>query len=565
MSMDSNASSRTNPLDGNNVGNARPITVAPGNFGTAPNLNNGTGSAIPSQRRPSAARNIATNWIWYLLVLASGFIVPRLVSDYLGKQLLGVWVLGWSFVFFVRWLHMGLTSSVSRYVARDRELNNWDGLNHTVNTSLAILLAACILGFAAAAGCSFLVPTLLPDDATPTLIRTAQWVVVLLSLTAALQLPGGVFNAVITGCERFDLLNIIRVARDTAVLLVIIVVLNNGYGLIAVVLAVLAGEVCGDLAKWITAIRICPELQLRPAHINKKAGSELITYGGKTVAQGLARGSLYEVNHLMVLNLLGGPAMLAIYSRQTALLKHALRFMKQYAQVFIPRSSAYDAAADQAALRSLLITTTRIGLYFSLPIVLLLCILGDHLVTLWMGPGYKAQTVLIAIALGHLFMIPQQGAYSVLMGQNRHGRIALIDWCGVVVGVLLTWLLIKVFDMGMLGAAIGLAVPVAVSGGIVMPMIACKTCKLPLPEYLRRIGLAPLLANLPLAICLAASRYYLSGAWIAVGAMVGFAITIPIYWRLVIPHAMRAQILQRLGIQRNNRNPSISSEALSQR
>jgi|GEM_PF-889991 len=546
MSNDRNNSPNARPVD--NSSSPDSIAAAPSfhNTGTAPTLGDTPGPTAP--RRPSAARNVAANWIWYLLVLASGFIVVRLISDYLGKPVLGVWDLGWSFVFFVRWLHMGLTSSVSRYVARDRELANWQGLNQTVNTSLALLSGACVLGFAVAAGCSFLVPRLLPDDAAPELIRTARWVVILLSLTAALQLPGGVFNAVITGCERFDLLNIIRVLRDGGVLLAIVLILREGNGLVAVAFAVLVGEVCGDMAKWFTALRICPQIKLQSSHIDKKAARQLVAYGSKTVAQGLARGSLYEINRLMVLGMLGGPAVFAIYSRQTALLKHALRFMKQYAQVFIPRSSAYDAAADQVALRSLLVTTTRIGLYFSLPIVLLLCFLGDHIVTLWMGPGFVAQSVLIVIALGHLFMIPQQGAYSVLMGQNRHGRIAIIDWCGVILGIVLAWLLIAVFDLGMLGAAIGLAVPVALTGGLVMPIIACNACALPVTQYLRRIGWGPLIANVPLALSFALSRVWLEGFWIAVGAGVGGLITLPIYWRLVVPAEMRRRTLGKLGI-----------------
>jgi len=554
MSNDRNNSRSAQPVDESSSTDS--IAAAPSfhNTGTAPALGDTPGPTAP--RRPSAARNVAANWIWYLLVLASGFIVPRLVSDYLGKPLLGVWVLGWSFVFFVRWLHMGLTSSVSRYVARDRELQNWSALNQSVNTSLAILTGACVLGFGVAAGCSYLVPSLLPDDATPELIRTARWVVIWLSLTAALQLPGGVFNAVITGCERFDALNVVRVIRDGGVLLAIVLLLRDGQDLIAVALAVLVGEICGDLAKCIAALRICPQIRLRFEHVDTQAARQLLTYGSKTVAQGLARGSLYEVNHLMVLNMLGGPAMLAIYSRQTALLKHALRFMKQYAQVFIPRSSAYDAAADQAALRSLLVTTTRIGLYFSLPIVLLLCFLGDHIVTLWMGPGFIAQSVLIVIALGHLFMIPQQGAYSVLMGQNRHGRIAIIDWCGVILGIVLAWILIAVFDLGMLGAAIGLAVPIALTGGLVMPIIACSACALPVTQYLRRIGWGPLLANVPMALSFALSRVWLEGFWIAAGASVGGLITLPIYWRLVVPAEMRRRLLGKFGI-----NHAVSANA----
>ncbi|MCA9255560.1 MAG: hypothetical protein KDA33_07970, partial [Phycisphaerales bacterium] len=48
-------------------------------------------SANRGAAAPSTTRNVIANWLWYLLVLASGFIIPRLISDRLGKEQLGAW------------------------------------------------------------------------------------------------------------------------------------------------------------------------------------------------------------------------------------------------------------------------------------------------------------------------------------------------------------------------------------------------------------------------------------------------------------------------------------------
>lgn len=514
--------------------------------------NTAAASANRAAGTSSTARNVMANWLWYLLVLASGFIIPRLISDRLGKEHLGTWDLGWTFVFFVRWLQLGVTSSVNRFIAHSRARDDLDDLNAVFNTSLALLSIACVLGFAAAGAFYWIVPDFL-SDSSPELISQARVVVVLLSLTAAMQLPGGVFNAVITGYERFDLLNGIRIARDGAVLIAIGVILFRGGTLVQAAGAYLAGEVLGDVAKVFVARRICPALTYGPSYCRWRTIKSLLGYGSKTVAQGLARGSLYDVNRLLVTWYLGGAEALAVYSRQGALLKHALRFMKQYAQVFIPRSSALDAGDNRKALRSLLIGTSKYGLYVTLPMIALFCIMGDIIVRIWMGPGYERHLVLAIIALGHALLVPQQGVYSVLLGMNRHGRIAIFDWLGVALSFALGWLLMVPLDMGMVGAAIALAVPMMLTGGLLMPLYACKLLDESPLHYFREILVGPMLAAIPFTLLLVASRSLLESDPLAllVGLCAGVIVTIPIYWRVVLPRHLREKIVRRLSRQRS--------------
>lgn len=502
---------------------------------------------LPPVRQPSTAGNILANWVWYFFVLVSGFITPRLLNQHIGKEMLGVWDLGWAFVLYVSWLNLGVNASVVRYVARYRALEEWDELNATINSSLALLLIGCVVGIILSATFTHFISFMLPD-AHPTAIRAGRYVVFFLCASASFQLPGSVFNAVITGCERFDILNIIRVARDAAILCIMIGLLLAGRGVVACAFTVFACEFTGEIAKIFVARRLCPQLRINPSHCKKAAINSMIVYGGKTVAQGLASGSVYQLNSMLVSSMLGAPT-LAVYSRQRALVLHALRFMKQYAQVFIPKSSALDADGDHAALRRLQLNSSRFGLYITLPLMLVLVIMGGPLLRFWMGPTFEAPLVLTILTIGHLLMVPQQGIYSILMGMNRHGRIAIYDVISLVISVCLGYFLMGPGQMGMVGAAIAVSAPIAVFSGIIMPIYACRLLKMNVIEYFRETASGPLLASLPLLGILLASRA-LVGEYpqrsLCVGLVIGGLVTAIIYWRWVIPDYLKTAFLNRL-------------------
>src|SRR5207253_420417 len=103
--------------------------------------------------------------------------------------------------------------------------------------------------------------------------------------------------------------------------------------------------------------------------------SDLLGFGSKTVLAWLSTMMLYQANSLLV-GYFQGPVVLAIYSRQRALVMHAIRFLRQYAQVFAPATSSLEALGDDAGIRRLLVNTSKYGLYVSLPLLMLLAIMG---------------------------------------------------------------------------------------------------------------------------------------------------------------------------------------------
>ena len=493
----------------------------------------GPGPAPAPAPRSSVLRNVTTNWLWYLLVIASGFIVPRMIDRHLGSELLGIWDFGWALVNYLALLALGVVSSVNRYVARHLAEENWTELNATVNSSLAILAVSCLIAAAVTLGLAEGVAYLLPE-ASKSALATGRYVVLFLGLAAAIQLPGGVFNGVITGYERFDLLNLIRSIADAAVLIGLVTMMLAGYGLAALAAVILAREVFSLAARYLAARWLCPTLRLSPGSVNWSTVRDLLSFGGKTMLQSIARGGLYQLNSILVGFFLG-PIVLAVYARQRSLIMHVLRFVKQYAQVFTPTAANLHGRNDLAALRKLLIDSARYGFYITTPMVVGLIVLGGELLDVWMGPDFRAELVLAILALGHALTLPQQSVFTVLMGMSKHGRAALFELYAAIASVVMGLIMLGPLNLGMTAAALAVAVPIALANGLLLPIYACRVLGVPVADYAKAVLPGPLAAAIPFATVLLIVRWLIDDPWLtlAVAAGAGSAVLLPIYWRWV--------------------------------
>ncbi|MCH8967782.1 MAG: hypothetical protein IIA66_01540, partial [Planctomycetes bacterium] len=85
------------------------------------------------------------NWLGYLVFAASGFVLPRLISDNLGRDLLGIWDLAWLIVSYAGLLTLGVGGAASRYIARHRAREDWLALSAMASSCLAVLVVASVL------------------------------------------------------------------------------------------------------------------------------------------------------------------------------------------------------------------------------------------------------------------------------------------------------------------------------------------------------------------------------------------------------------------------------------
>lgn len=500
-------------------------------------------AASPERKGSSVARNVASNWAAQVVFMLAGFVLPRMIGDRAGAEILGLWDFGWSLVSYSLFLSMDIGGAVNRYVARYRARSDWDSLNVAVNSCLAILSVSFAAALAAALCFAALVPVLLPSVPAATLTE-ARWMVLILGINAAIQLPLSILNGVLNGCERFDLRNAVRISVRVAEVAAMIAVLLLGYRLAALACVVLAGTLVREALNYVVAKRVCPQFRIAPRLSSWPVVREMLSFGGKSALQTISRSGMYQTSGILVAYFLG-PAALAVYARQRALVLHASRFLNQYAYVFIPASSVLHASGNDDELRALFLKSTKHALYIALPIVALLAIMGGPLVRLWMGAEYQAPVVLAVLAIGHLLPLAQRPAFCILIGMHRHGIPAVAEALAAAASIGLGILFIGMFGWGLLGAALAIALPVTIGGGVAVLVSACRVFKVPIADYTRRLVPGPVAAVVPFALALAAARWFCEGTplvGLAIGLGGGGLLLAGVYWRWVLPESLKRRI-----------------------
>lgn len=495
------------------------------------------------KKKTSIVDNVLANWMGQLVFMISGFVLPRLISDHLSAERLGLWYFGWTFVGYSQLLALGIAGAVNRYVAWHRARDDWDALNRVVSSSLVILTLSCLVALVATGVFTWLVPILNPRM-HPDHIEDTRIMLVLLGIGAAIQLPGSVFNGVIGGYERFDLKNAVRIFISIGSLGTLALLLVRGYELVALAGTILGGEILRILLQFGVAKRICPHLRFRPRFVSWSVVRDILGFGGKSVLQQLSRSLLYYTNGLIVTFALG-PVKYAIYNVQVALVTNASRVLIQYAHVFIPATAALHAGEDQKEIERLFLQGSRYAAYITLPIIAFLVVLGGPIVHVWMGDEYERPGVLALLAIGHAAAIAQRPTLSVLTGLHVHGRPAIAELVAALVSVGLGWLFVVELEWGLLGAAWAVAIPVTLSGGVVLPVLGCRAVKLDLLDYVLSTMTGPLIAVVPLVVWLLATRQLWSESMVlqlVAGVIGGGLLVVLTYWIWVIPSSLKTRV-----------------------
>jgi O-antigen/teichoic acid export membrane protein len=178
------------------------------------------------------------------------------------------------------------------------------------------------------------------------------------------------------------------------------------------------------------------------------------------------------------------------------------------------------------------------------PMTIVFLVMGAPIVRVWMGSTYEAPVVLGILAVGHLVAGTQASVYSVLMGMSRHGRPAIYELATTAVGGVLALVLLGPLHCGLIGGAIAIALPVALGRGLLLNCLACRVFDLPFGPYILHVSRGPLLAAIPLAICLLGARWVFSEhplPALAFGLGSGTIVTVCVYWRWVVPAHLRSR------------------------
>ncbi|MBV5329215.1 MAG: lipopolysaccharide biosynthesis protein [Chlorobium sp.] len=500
----------------------------------ASNLKKEAGNDVTGRNRFTS--NLLYSWGGYSIVFVAGFLTPRLIDRYLGQIELGVWDFSWSFVNYLNLAMLGIGSSINRYVAKYRAAGDNDRLNKTVSTvvCLQIIIAAIVL---CSAGLLGLATPMLFNNRLGEHTITAQWTILLLGASLAVNMAFDTSRGVLTGCHRWDLHNIINAGSHFLELAGMLTVLFLGGGLRLLCCSVLfVAIVSGFCRSWL-ARRICPELTIHRQLFRWKIAREMTRFGLKSLIFGAPSLFLVQtINLFLVQNL--GPGSLAIFSRAMALVRHTETFMSKFAFILAPTAGSLQGLGNTEELRLFFLETTRYGVAFATPMILFLILDGDLILRLWMGDKYVHGPVLAILALGYFLPTAQNSIREILKGMNAHGKVGILSLCIAMGCFLVGFLLLQKFGWTLNSAATVLAISLSASLGFTPTIYACRKLHVSYSQFILHSLLPPLLCNGIFVVCLLAGRQLFPANMVAaagMGGLVGIVLLTCLYLYFIFP------------------------------
>jgi O-antigen/teichoic acid export membrane protein len=150
-------------------------------------------------------------------------------------------------------------------------------------------------------------------------------------------------------------------------------------------------------------------------------------------------------------------------------------------------------------LRAILLDGTRLALGLVGGVTICLIAFGDRLVDLWMGGGFSDSILpLYVLSLAGVVMVGQGPAGSILLATGRHRLVAAASIADIVLRLALTMLLVPRY--GLLGVAVGTALPYVVLNAAVLVPVACRDVSVRVPTFAATVMTPTLVAALPAAL-----------------------------------------------------------------
>ena len=152
--------------------------------------------------------------------------------------------------------------------------------------------------------------------------------------------------------------------------------------------------------------------------------------------------------------------------------------------------------------RKIFVAGNRACAFIILPIAAALAILGKSIIEVWVGHRYIATSypVLLVLLVPSTFMLAQAASGRTLFGMAKHHTLAAVTLLEGIANLVLSIILVRRF--GVLGDAVGTAIPLTFTTLFFLPRHLCRVLNLKIRTYLSQAFLLPLILVTPLVLVL---------------------------------------------------------------
>lgn len=457
-------------------------------------------------RKSEIIKNVGSSWFALGVNVVVGIFLSPYILHRLGDEAFGLWILIFSATGYYGLFDLGIRSSIVRYIAKYSATQEYDELNRLVNTAMFSYGGIGIVAMSITLIATRYVDSIfrIPAD----FVVTARWLLLMVGTSVSLGFPLGVFSGILEGLQRFYLLNFTSISSTLIRALLIVVALRHGRGLLAVALITVSLPLLNQFVNAAAVFRHLP-LRLGIQYVNRSSLRRIASYSGTTFLI-IVAGRLRFKSDALVIGTFVSAAAVTYFTIGSRLVDYSSEVVSSLAQLFVPMSSQSQAKGDLDGLRKILVVGNRACAFIIFPITAILTVLGKSVIEAWVGPKYIATSypVMLVLLYPMTLMLAQSASGRTLWGMAKHGTWAWVVLAEGAANLILSIILVRPY--GIMGDAIGTAIPLSCSMILFLPHHLCQLLGIKLKTYLYRAFVFPLVLCVPLvAVLLLMQRWFI--------------------------------------------------------
>ena len=481
----------------------------------------------------------------YLLIILNTvyglFITPYMIGQ-LGTSEYGVYKTISSLSSSLMVLDLGIGSTVMRFVAKYRATKDEKSIPNFV--AMSLIQAAALSGVILAVGAvvSFSIEPMYSETFSSAELQKAQVLFFILLLNMVLHVFENVINGVITGCNRFQFGNGIKVIRlliRTGLIVGLLAVYSNSIVLVTIDLTMTMASIIAEMVYVVRKLHILPKL----SHWDRFL---FIESGKYTFLMFLTSIAAQVNNNLdnVIIGAISGPALVTVYSMGLLIFGMYENLSTSVSGVMLPTvTNLLEEDKSGERLQKFIIKVGRIQfLLLGAAVVGFACV-GKDFIHTWLGAGYEdVYAITLILMVPSLFELCVNVCLSILRARNKLVFRTCILFASTMLNAIVTVLAVKFWSY--IGAAFGTAASFIIGSLIVMNLYYYKELHLPMLKIYREItkGIWLCLAVAGVALYFVAQQ--ISGGWIAL--MINVIIFCVIYGIMLLVFGLSAEEKSRI-------------------
>lgn len=449
------------------------------------------------------SRNAFANLTGMMAQIVIAFILSPFLVHTLGDTKYGIWTIAVAFTGYMNLLDLGLTSAVNKYVAKYSSLKDDRNVNAIVSTSFALFFLMGVIIVLLSPYMADLIVSLINIDKS--LVGVVHLLIIIVSFDIAIFVISGLFKGIFGGFQHYSVINFTQVLSALYKAVMFYFFLSQGHDLIAMGLISISANIMIIFLFYYLLKKNYPQVSIEFSAVSKLSASKILHYSKFTFIAMMANQLIYY-SDAFVIGYFMSAAAVTYYSIPWTLAEYTKKISMAISQTYTPAVSEIDARGDMEHIKSLYLSGTKYMIIISNLLAIGMIVLGGAFIALWMGEKYKelCETVLIILFINQIFQGPQQISYSILQGLAKQKYYAYISMGVSVVNLILSILLVQ--KWGIVGVALGAAIPQILFHGLYVPWSTLKTIKLSTRVYLSKTYIPSIIPS----IVLFASLYVIS-------------------------------------------------------